>query len=434
MQSRMPAFPEPVQWVWDQFEPLAESVMRGCMEALPYGYSVQEAVYRYADDRLGRIAWAEITEKPFEWFIPRLDGTVLYRGLNNIQGEETDPRKFFLTARNQTYRQPHGSAIFSRLYWPWFFRQQGWRFWVRWLERFGTPLLVGKTQGNPQEMVDRLAEAVNGAVAAVGLGDDVQVVESSGGGTQFQSFDDQVCKRIQKIILGQTLTTDIQHRGSFAAAQVHNEVRIDRRNADIRMVTASVQRIITTLWELNNFPGPAPRFVLEDGQGLEVERSARDVAMVGAGILELTDTYLKRVYDFEDGDFIIPPKPDPSLAAPAAGGRPPIRPAVGAGGGTAASIFTAGRFTPQQQTLEDALGMALADLPQQAVPEASIRAAIKAATDPRDLTEKLAVLLRDADPRAFAVTLERALYAADLLGYVHAGAPLSQQPLPEPSP
>jgi phage gp29-like protein len=280
-------------------------------------------------------------------------------------------------------------------------------------------LLLGTTQGDPAKMVEALSEAVNGAVAAVGHGDTVQAVESKGTGTQFSTFDDQICKRIQKIILGQTLTTDIQHRGSFAAAQVHNEVRIDRRNADIRMVTTSVQRIITTLWQLNNFPGAAPRFVIEDGQGLEVERAARDVAMVSAGMMDVTEEYLKRVYDFEDGDFKIPVKPDPTKLLPAPGANP-FQPK-----GTRATLFATAvqRYTPKQQVIEDALSLVLGELPASPIDDAAIRAAILASRDSRELVANLSTLLADLDPRTFQTVLERALYAADLTGYEHANRP-----------
>jgi phage gp29-like protein len=49
-----------------------------------------------------------------------------------------------------------------------------------------------------------------------------------------------------------------------------------------------------------------------------------------------------------------------------------------------------------------------------------LRATIFASRDAADLKDRLAVLLQDADPSAFATTLERAMIAADVLGYLHA--------------
>lgn len=86
-------------------------------------------------------------------------------------------------------------------------------------------------------------------------------------------------KRIQKVILGQTLTTDIAGSGSYAAAKVQDDVREDRLRADVRLIAATVQRLVAALWALNRFPGEAPTFVMEAGEGLSVERADRDLKL-----------------------------------------------------------------------------------------------------------------------------------------------------------
>lgn len=411
--------PEPVQWLWDQIEPHAERILRAAMHALPYGYSVIEATYRREGTR---IVWDQIAEKPFWWFIPRLDGTVLYRSQAVPQGEETDPRKFFLTARQQTYVNPYGEALFSRLYWAWFFRQQGWRFWCRWLERFGSPLLVGKTAGDARGMADALASAVQGASAAIGMGDDVVIVENKSGGSHFEGFERAVCARIQKMILGQTLTSDSGgssgKSGSYALGQVHNEVRKDRRDADIRMVKATAQRMVDVLWELNGFAGKPPSFVLAEETGLELDRAARDAELANAGIVKFTPEYLLRVYDFEPEDLDIDAMKEPPETSPAAeeqpeGSTPP--PARKA----SAAAFSSRRFTRSQQAVEDSIDEILPKL-SQAIDNEQIKAAIRAASDPGDLIDRLAVLLADEPRGVFQTVVERALFAADLLGYIHA--------------
>ncbi len=427
-------FPEPVQWLWSELERRIEGIARASEQALFFGYSVQEAVYMTSPER-ARVTWQQITEKPFEWFIPRLDGTVLYRSRERPLGEEVDPRKFFLTARNQTYRNPYGSALYSRVWWPWQFRTQGWRFWAKWLERFGTPLLIGKTAGDAKATADALAKAVQDAAVAIGAGDDIVIAEQTSGGTQFEGFDRACCARIQKLILGQTLTTDAGgasgKSGSFALGQVHNEVRKDRRDADVRMVVPVVQRMVDVLWTLNAFPGQPPRFCMEDGKGLQAERAERDVALANAGIVRFTEDYLLRAYDYEPEDIEIPDpqeaidamqqgNPDdedgdvatkPDKAKPdekpkparAAAGRP--------------------RFTAKQQVIEDQVERLLerGGLPE-VIESRLIADAIKSAASPQDLMQKLGALLADANPADFRKVVERALFAADIMGYVHAKA------------
>ncbi|MCL2872419.1 MAG: DUF935 domain-containing protein [Betaproteobacteria bacterium] len=386
-------------FVWNEWERLHDTAIRGMHGAVPYGYAVQEIVYIKRPD--GRIGFSEITAKPFEWFVPDLDGSVLYKSSKNPRGEPTDPRKFFLTVRNQEFNNRYGEALFSRLYWPWFFRQQGWRFWVKWLERFGTPMILGKTQGDAQEMAKALAAAAQNAVAVVGNGDDVSAVAAAGGTGHFEGFDLAIAKRINKVILGQTLTSDAHDVGSYALGKVHNEVRMDRRNADIRLVSRTAQNMISTLWALNGFAGDAPVFKMEDGVGLQKERADRDAVLVNAGIVKLTDQYLYRVYDYEEGDFAVAAQPAAAAAAPLRFSA--VRP----------------RFTREQEAIEEGIGKVLEGAGSPVADEA-IKAAIRAATSPDDLNDRLSVLLSGVPPREFEEIAARAFFAADLLGYAHA--------------
>jgi hypothetical protein len=168
--------------------------------------------------------------------------------------------------------------------------------------------------------------------------------------------------------------------------------------------------------------------VMEDNTGLEVDRSERDAKLVSAGIWKLTPDYLLRVYDYEDGDFEIPPAVLPNS-------NPPI-------GGTKSTNFaasnqpikftserdvflgtivpkTSSKFTPNQQEIETLADGVLANL-KSPIPEGSIFNAIKAASDYEDLANRLAVLFDETDTAEFRQVLERATFAADCIGVAHA--------------
>lgn len=436
---------EPLAFIAEQFTPHAERFLRACMEALPYGYSVQEAIYiRTAE---GRVGIAQITEKPFEWFVPQLDGAVLWRSMAHPQGEETDARKYFLTARGQTYRNPYGEALFSRLYWPWLFRTAGWKFWVRWLERFGNPLLVGQTAGDAKTMLDALVKAQNSATVSVGMGDKVEVVGADGGGEQFATFERAVVARYQRSILGQTLTSDTggssgRSGGSYAAAKVHNEVRLDKRNADCRMCMVTGQKLVDVLWTLNAFPGSPPRFVIQDSTGLESERAERDALLVSKTGLKLTPDYFVRVYDFLHEDLDEDAMNAATRAAlsladrrdnlsgddPAVKGEGPNdnggpseqgKPKKPVKGKDFAALFGSREFTPRQQEIEDGIDDTL-DRLGDVLGDAEIKAAIRVSTTRDELVANLTALLADAPRAEFREVMERALFAADVLGYIHA--------------
>ena len=418
-------------FIWSELDRVIASVLRGAFNAVLYGYSVQEVIYSKLQD--GSIGLKEVSEKPFEWFEPKSDGRLLYRSMMNPMGEEVDKQfKFLLSIRNETYRQPYGEALLSRLYWAWMFRVNGWKYWAKNLERAGTPFLVGtapnETLADGTLAVDHLASILNAAVSNTTLalpdGWTAQFLSATQTGTTFEQFESAILKRIQKVILGQTLTSDVGKTGSFAAAKVHENVLSDRKMADIRLVTKTVQNLVNALHTLNGFTGEPPIFVMEDNTGLEIDRADRDAKLTQAGVLKLTPDYLLRVYDYKEGDFEIPETPPPAFqATPSKGGEiikavasPPFE------GGRGEVLFASKepiKFTADQQIIEDLADNVLEKLGSP-IPEQAIFNAIKAAKNYDDLADRLAVLFADTDTKEFRTILERATFAADCMGFANA--------------
>lgn len=380
------------KWLAQELAPHMEKIQRGAMEAVPYGYSVIEITYAR---KAGRIGIAMLDAKPFEWFKPDNHGGLRYfpsDGTGGMEGIPCDPRKFFLTAHQPSYRNPYGEALLSRLWWPVVFRTNGWRFWAQFLERFGMPLMLGKTSGDREAFTQELNKLATNAVAAINIDDEISAVESGKDGQQFTQFENAVVARIQKTILGQTLTSQVDGKGSYAAAQVHYQVMQDKRNADIRMVSATCQRMIDTLCDLNGL-GIPPKFTLADNTGLEMERAQRDALLVEKGILKFTPGYLMDRYDFAEGDFEVPetPKaPEPTPPEPEKEEEPaeesekePVK---------LAFAPEQPKFTAKQTVIEDQIEATLSLLPSP-ISDAQIKTAIAGAADPADLEDRLAVLL-----------------------------------------
>ena len=402
-------------FIWEEIEKHIESLIEGAFAAIPYGYSVIELVYEQ-DGQRKRIARA--AEKPFEWFEPQRDGSLIYKPPSGTSatGEPADTfYKFMLTRRRPTYRQPQGDALLSRLYWPWYLRSQGWRFWARFLERFGAPMLVGSTPGDTKTLAAALAAAVQSASLAIGAEDKVVAVSPSTDGGSFDRFHVAVDKRIQKVVLGQTLTTDTQGVGSQALGNVHDMVRKDRRSADLRMIAGTVQRVVNALTALN-FPGSEPpTFAFDTGTDLAADRADRDVKLRQAGVRFRREYFLDR-YDLEEQHFDIdaaPPAPD---APPK-----PVKASASRGPHTFAAAVRETRFTPAQEALED-LGDGVLEQTLQPIAPGDLRRIIASAASPEDLADKLSEFVdADLSTSAFRELVERALFAADLMGYSHAG-------------
>jgi Mu-like prophage protein gp29 len=432
-----PSEGEPATKLMEILKPVLQDAVSSTFKARLFGYSVMEAVYEQRED--GLIGLKFLGEKPLEWFEPKSDGRLIYypnNGMAAPTGIEVDQKyKFHLTRSRPTYANPYGEALLSRLYWPWFFRNNGWKFWGKFLERFGSPLLVGSS-ADPKKMVAALLAAHSNAVLGVGPNDEVTAVGVPAGnsGQAFDTFEVAVVRRIQKVVLGQTLTSGTDGgSGNRALGQVHDTVRKDKRNSDVAMITSTMQRVVDALCALNGWP--KHEAVFADDVGLETDRADRDTKLYQQGV-RFTAEYYTDNYDLREVDFTLsseapgpgdtPPEPG-SGASPKEPGKPGQKaPATGGakgGPGAKAALdhiaFSKGKFTANQQELEDQADVLLDSAGTPLNPDA-VRKAIFAASSPEDLADRLFALVGDAVAQDdFVKLLERALFAGDVLGYVH---------------
>lgn len=378
-------------------------IATGSINALLFGYSVQEMVYTEGGDYTS-IQW--VGEKQMEWFEPKNDGRLIYRPEGTGQEYEVDQVfKFFMTRRKATYKQPYGKALLTVVYWLDFFRKNGFKFWAKSLERFGTPILLGKCKdSDPAEMNQALLNAHAQSVISIDAEDDVQILSaasSSNAGASFETFNNAIIRQIQKVILGQTLTSGTDGTGSRALGEVHENVRKDKLNADIRLVTPTFQAIVDALCARNGW-GKHEIILGEKSKQLNKDQAERDVKLKDAGAV-FTTQYFMREYGLQEGDLAEPlPSQTPQPQFKAIPSKP-------------FSFATSVKdLTQEQQELDE-----LADPKIQLFSEAVIKDLIANSTGIEDMRDKLFDLAGKADTTQFNELMDRALFAADILGYVH---------------
>lgn len=381
-------------------------IATGAMSGLLFGYSVQEAVYELKPEGYIGLQW--IGEKPMEWFEPKNDGRLIYRpDGTGVESEVDQVFKFFLTRRKATYQQPYGKALLATLYWLFFFKQNGFKFWAKFLERFGTPILLGKCKDTETEDMSRaLLDAHAQSVLSIDAEDDVQVLSTSGtsgtAGAAFESFNNQLIRQIQKVVLGQTLTSGTDGVGSRALGQVHDNVRMDKLKSDIRLVTPTLQAVVNALCSLNGW-GEYKVMLGEKPKPLNKDQAERDGHLKNAGA-NFSNAYFIREYGLQEGDlmeqaqinfsqFSAVPKQAFSFKA------------------------SANKLSPEQQEVEE-LTDGQDDLTL--LNDAEIKQLIGVSDSPEALAFNLMQLIPKATKTEFTAKLDQALYAADILGYMAA--------------
>lgn len=397
-----------------------------------FGYDVADRIYERGADGLLRVKLIE--PRRLELFHMRRegvfyigDGMTITPGIEH--GERMDTAfKMLVTTRRATDANPQGDALLSRLYWPWHFRSHGWKFWARFMERHAQPLLVGRTGGDLTQMSSALAAAINGGTIAVNESDDVTTLNPTSAGEAFERFERRINSRIAKLILGQTLTTDSDGKGSYAQAKVHNEVRKDKLSGHKRLSQGAIQSFINALVVVNKtFQGrEIPQFEWHDQRGVDTERATRDKTLYDMGV-RFSESYMVRAYDFEADEVrVIDPvtgqeEPGDDEQSGAGAPRAPSGEGAAASVGAAALPDTASAFASRAeqryQAEVDALAASAANAAELPISAAAIRDAIEASDSADDLIARLAKLASDADSEQFQDLLARAMFAADIIGY-----------------
>lgn len=188
----------------------------------------------------------------------------------NPMGEAIPPWKMILHVYGGKSGHPTRSALHRVTAWWWMFKNYAVKDWITFAEVYGMPLRVGKyPAGANQEDKDALINALSslGTDAAGIISDDtmIEFIKASEGKSSAEVFRDLASfgnKEISIAWVGQTLTADVGSVGSKAAAQVHNEVRMDLIKADARALTSTVRsQLIRPIVGFNfGWDAPCPKY------------------------------------------------------------------------------------------------------------------------------------------------------------------------------
>jgi phage gp29-like protein len=227
-----------------------------------------------------------------------------------IDGEAVNklyPKKFFTHICGATDDNPYGVGLGRTLWWNVFFKKQGIKFWLNFVEKFAFPTAIGKyKRGASKEQKNTLLEALDAIAtdAGVAIPDDLEIIlleaSRSGSISSYESLCKYMDGEISKTVLGETLTTEMGSTGSYAAANTHNEVRKELTKADSDLLSDTLNRTLIK-WDVQlNLPDAKPPRLwrnFEEAEDLN-GRSDRDKTLFDMGF-KLKAESLTEIY----GDY-----------------------------------------------------------------------------------------------------------------------------------
>jgi len=327
---------------------------------------------------------------------------------NPWMGESLPFGKFVFARHFPTYDNPYGLRLLTRCFWPVVFKKGGIKFWVQFAEKYGMPFLVGKFRpgaglAEQQEMLAKLCQMVQDAVAVIPEGSSVEIKEglASGRTSSADNYGRLIAlmdAEISKVIMGQTLTAEIGDKGSYAASQTHENVLEQYQAADQMLVQTAMEEIAWLYGQVNAPGVPTPAFRWYEEEDPQTETAGRDKTLTETGV-KFTKSYYVRKYGLQEDDFELSQTQNP-------------------GGQATPPAFAEGKgFTPDQQAIED---LVAATLPQgvkgsQAMTD-KIMGVVEAADSFEALQEGLALAFPEMASADFENVLTQACLATDLWG------------------
>lgn len=279
------------------------------LDAALFGYQALEVVWHY-DGRY----WLpkEVEGKPQEWFIFDEDNELRMRTKDNrIDGMKLPDKKFLLATQNATYVNPYGQGDLSLCFWAATFKKGGFKFWLEFVEKYGSPWLIGKHPRQAKaneidELLDSLESMLGTAVAGIPDDSSIEMLESASKGSSSTAFSEFLtyCKaEIAIAILGQNQTTEAEANRASATAGL--EVTKDIRDDDAALVSTCFNELLRWVCELNfGQLESLPKFKLFEQETIDKAQAERDEILHRLGI-RFNEQYINRTYGFDEGDIAV---------------------------------------------------------------------------------------------------------------------------------
>lgn len=278
------------------FDRLTEKMLYG----LFYGYAVAEAMW--ANDG-NEVVMDRIIVRNRERFGFDGAGRLRMKTFSSPDGELLPDRKFWCyTTGGDHDDEPYGIGLAHWLYWPTFFKRNGLKYWLVFLEKFGQPTAVGKYPNNalPNEK-NKLLQALGAIATDAGVivpeGMQIELLEAARSGTaDYTSLYDRMDKAIAKVVLGQSASTE-GTPGKLGSEDLQGDVREDIVKADSDLICESFNRTIVKWLTEWNYPGAELPKVYrkvdpEEDQNTTAERDKKiyDIGFKPT-LKHITDTY-----------------------------------------------------------------------------------------------------------------------------------------------
>lgn len=210
---------------------------------------------------------------------------------------EPNPSHYIIHRGHLLTTPDHWGGPMRSLVWWWLLGTMDRTWWSRFLERYGSPFMVGKydaADDDSRGILERafsLATRLGGLVVTNDTSVELKQAAASDSGDAFEKFHDICSREISKLILGQTLSSDAQATGlGSGVASAQSEVREDIRQFDALLLgTTITNQLAEQFLQINGYRGHPPIFVWGSVSAAEIKSISDFLGSLGSAGLRVAD-------------------------------------------------------------------------------------------------------------------------------------------------
>ena len=302
-------------------------ILSGILDAAFFGYQPLEVLWENID---GLILPRDVVAKPREWFAFGNDNELLLRTKEHPNGSPVPEKKFLCPVYNGSYENPYGERTLSRCFWPVTFKKGGLKFWVNFVERFGTPWIIGKLprgtdKAKTDDLADLLESMITDAVAVIPDDSSVEIVEAAG-----KSASSDLHKALVEWCNSETSTAILGHAGAsestpgkLGGENTAGDVKQELVDADANMAIEAMNTLVGWIHEINFGGSESPAFSMWQEEDVDTDLATRDKTLTESGV-RFSKIYFTKAYGFEEEDIESVTYVEDTLdVLPASGPQPP---------------------------------------------------------------------------------------------------------------
>ncbi|HEB7712927.1 TPA: DUF935 family protein [Campylobacter coli] len=259
------------------------------LETYLYGLNVFEVNYKLKDG----FYYPILKQRDFRNFGFNEEDELIYNG--NGCEEIVEDKKAIYGLFGSNFLFKNGDALLAKLYFPVKLKNASLKFWIEFLERFGSPWAVAKTDSDPDALASEIHQMLNGDSAVIDKEEELDLIQPKAK-ANYNEIIDYLDNQIRSVVLGANLSSQVSG-GSLAAAESHNQIRKDLAAQDGQIVLFILNRALKFFKEINNFKDELyVQFFNESDPKSEL--CERDLKLFNMGFI-FDEEYIKSTYNVE---------------------------------------------------------------------------------------------------------------------------------------